>query len=87
MNEGDCTMKAKSNLKVVEAKEPEFNVLDKMNEVKMKHAFMSVAIDNLWGNEHSIYGEDVICGCHFLMNDIGDDLLKIHKALDPEYTK
>jgi hypothetical protein len=78
-------MKAKSNLKLVKAPDTKLNVLDQLNEVRAKYTFLREAIVNLWGNEHTEYGEEYVFGCNLLMADVGDELKEIHKALDPEY--
>jgi hypothetical protein len=58
------------------------NVLDKLNEVRMKQKFLGVAIDLTTGEDAAVYHEDIHSGLHFLMNDIGDDLDEISALLE-----
>ena len=57
------------------------NVLDKLNEVRMKQKFLAVAIDLTTGGNAEEYHEDVYSGLHFLMNDLTDDLDEIATLL------
>jgi hypothetical protein len=58
------------------------NVLDKVNEVRMKQKFLGVAVDLTTGEDAAVYHEDIYSGLHFLMNDIGDDLDEIAGLLE-----
>ena len=52
------------------------NVLDKVNEVRMKQKFLAVAIDLTTGEDAAVYHEDIYSGLHFLMDDIATLLEK-----------
>lgn len=69
------------------AKNNEENLLERIHEVRLKHNFMTLAIVELWGCEHSDFStDDNISGAQLLMHHIGDELEDIQEAMEKETT-
>jgi len=66
------------------SKNHETNSLDRVSQIKAKHLFMLMAISELWGSDHSIYGENVVFGCQLFMDSIQDDLEELQELLEKD---
>ena len=59
-------------------------ISDIIRPAKAKLEFMTAAIVELWGSEHTKYGEETIFGCQKLLFGISEDLQKITDAEEKE---
>lgn len=63
------------------------NPFDMLYQIRCKHAFLSHAITELWGNGDSCFcgNQEVIFGCQLIMHDVDVNLDNVLLKLDPEY--
>ena len=67
-----------------EKKQPkqELGLLDKVNQVRCKHLFLSIALPITLDTDNYAENEDFTNGIHFLMSDIQGELDGIFKELE-----
>lgn len=65
--------------------ETRLDLFNKLWEIDAKQRFMAEAIVKVWGDEDSVYGDEVVFGGHLVMQEISDGIRDVLQMLDPDY--